>query len=264
MAAACRHRGLPYVLTDRASLDLLDERSIISALERHRPWAVVNCGGWVRVDDAEEQEEACLAVNAAGASLLAAACQERGVQTASFSTDLVFGGEKRSPYLENDRVEPRNVYGRSKARMEEVVLALAGDHLVIRTAAFFSPFDQENFAVHLARALGSRQPFTAASDQIITPTYVPDLCDAALDLLIDRERGLWHLSNQEALSWFEFGQRLAQALVADAGLVRQVLARNMGWRAHRPEYTALGSVHGALLPSLQSAIERFAGRLVVR
>jgi dTDP-4-dehydrorhamnose reductase len=262
MAAACRHRGLSYVLTDRASLDLLDARSIASALERHQPWAVINCSGWVRVDDAEDHEQACMAVNARGASLLAAACEERTIQTANFSTDLVFSGSKRVPYFEHDAVGPRNVYGTSKAHMERAVLALAGDHLIVRTAAFFSPFDHANFAVHLGRSLAAGQPFTAASDQVVTPTYVPDLCDATLDLLIDRERGLWHLSNQEALSWFEFGQRLAQALAFDASLLEGVCAHDMPSRAQWPDYSALGSERGALLPSLQSAIERFAGHFV--
>lgn len=260
MAAACRHRGLSYVLTGRAELDLHDEAGIASALDRIRPWAALNCGGWVRVDDAERESEACMAANAHGAVALARACDARAIRSVSFSSDLVFAGRKRSAYLERDRTAPLNAYGLSKARMEEAIGALAGGHLIVRTAAFFSPFDRANFADHLAQTLSRGERFGATGDCVVTPTYVPDLCDATLDLLIDGETGIWHLSNQDAVSWLGFAQRLAHALGHDSGLIEAVPAHRMGWRARRPRTSTLGSERGSLLPPLQSAIDRFAAQ----
>lgn len=258
MAAASRHRGLSYVLTNRAALDLLDQQSIAAALERHHPWAVINCGGWVRVDDAEDEADACAAVNTHGAVMLAKACEARAIRSVSFSSDLVFAGNEGAAYLEQHRTAPLNVYGQSKAAMEQAVLALGGGHLIVRTAAFFSPYDHANFAVHLAHALSRGEIFAAAADQIVTPTYVPDLCDATLDLLIDGEKGLWHLSNQEPVSWLEFGRRLASALGQDPD---HVVAAQLPVQAARPRASALASERGALLPSLESAIGRFASVL---
>ena len=264
MAAACERRGLAFVLTGRSELDLLDKQSIAAALDRHQPWALINCSGWVRVDDAEDAADACLAVNSDGAAALSRACDQRGVRTLSFSSDLVFSGRKRSAYLERDAVAPRNVYGHSKAQMERYIGGLGGRHLVVRTAAFFSPFDEANFAVHLARSLIRGERFAAAEDYVVTPTYVPDLCDASLDLLIDGETGIWHLSNEEAVSWSDFGARIACGLGHDPALVAGVPGHRIGWRAKRPRASAIASERGALMPSLQSAIDRFCAGFTAR
>jgi dTDP-4-dehydrorhamnose reductase len=258
MAAACRHRGIPYRLTYRRDLDLLDDASVDAALDRFTPWAVIDCCGWVRVDEAEDQPAACLAINAEGAARLAGACAARAIASVTFSSDLVFAGRECRPYVERDRPAPRNVYGHSKARMEQAIAALSGSHLVVRTAAFFSPFDEHNFAVHAARALLRGERFRAAKDFVITPTYVPDLCDAVLDLLIDGEAGLWHLSHPEALTWAAFAQRVAHALGLDPALVDAVPGAELGWHASRPRAAPLASARGPLLPPLDSAIERFA------
>ncbi|MBW8783430.1 MAG: SDR family oxidoreductase [Novosphingobium sp.] len=260
LAAACRHRHLRHLLTARSTLDLGDPASIASALDANRPWAVINAAGWVRVDDAEDAPDACLAANAGGAAALARACSERGIPTVAFSSDLVFDGAKPA-YHESDAPAPLNVYGRSKAAMEQELLALPGDHLVIRTAAFFSPFDEANFAVHAVRTLRRGERFVAAGDCTVTPTYVPDLCNAALDLLIDGATGVWHLSNGEALSWAEFALRIVEACGLDGSLVEPRAATELGWPAVRPARCALASERGALMPDLASAIARFAAHL---
>ena len=258
MAAACRQRGLAHVLVGRDEIDISAPQTIPAALARHRPWAVINTAGWVRVDDAEENSDACHAVNTIGAFALASACAEVGLPTLNFSSDLVFDGVKAEPYLESDRPAPLGVYGQSKAELERALADLPGDHLVIRTAAFFSPHDQANFAYHCTRALQAGEPFVAASDCTISPTYVPDLCDAALDLLIDGERGVWHLSNETALTWLEFAHEVGGALGLDRGLITGRSQEDMGWRAPRPPTCALGSERGSLMPSFDSAIGRFA------
>lgn len=264
VAAACRHRGLRYVLTDRSALDVLDRASMDRAFARHRPWAVFNCSGWVRIDEAERESEACMAVNTEGAAALARACDAYAIRSVSFSSDMVFAGDKPSAYRERDEVLPLNVYGRSKVEMEESIQALAGTHLIVRTAAFFSPYDRANFAVHLEDALARGERFAAANDRVVSPTYVPDLCDAVLDLVIDGERGIWHLSNGEALSWAAFARRLAEGLGRDPELVRAVAAKDLSWPAPRPRACALSSERGELLPPLQTAIDRFCSTMRAR
>lgn len=164
-ARACDVRDLRYVLTDRQSLDLQDETSIAAALDRHQPWAVVDASGWVRVDDAEADSDACMRVNAQGAAALARAADARGIPTLTFSSDLVFDGAVDRPYLESDAPAPLGVYGQSKAAMEQAVMALPGRHLIIRAAAFFGSEDDHNFAIAVARALEAGLRFAAADDQ---------------------------------------------------------------------------------------------------
>ena len=261
MAAACRHREIAHVLTARAQLDLGEGSSIETALDAMRPWAVINTAGWVRVDEAEGEAEACLAANADGAARLAAACASRGIPSVSFSSDLVFDGRSCCHYVEDDLPAPLNVYGLSKMKAEERIAGLSGDHLIVRTAAFFSPFDPHNFAMHVVEALGRGSGVRAAADQVITPTYVPDLCDAVLDLLIDRAAGLWHLTNGHSLSWAEFGRLLAERCGFDPELVEPVPGHALGWRAARPASVPLGSSRGRLLPPLSHAVGRFVHQL---
>lgn len=261
LARACEWRGLEYVLTDRGQLDLADPASINAALQRYAPWAVINAAGWVRVDDAEGDAAGCHAANASGAADLARACAARGVQFAGFSSDLVFDGLKGCAYDEDDVPAPLNAYGRSKLAAERGVLAAGGRGLIIRTAAFFSPYDPHNFAAHVVRSLAGGHSVPAASDLIISPTYVPDLVDATLDLVIDGEAGLWHLANRDALTWAEFAVRLARALGLDADLIQPVPAASFGWPAARPANAALVSARGWIMPSLENAIERYAAAL---
>jgi dTDP-4-dehydrorhamnose reductase len=230
-------------------------------LDECEPWAVINAAGWVRVDEAERAPEACLAANAEGAVRLARAARDRSLPSVGFSSDLVFDGRRREPYVESDRPAPLNVYGRSKARAEREILDLGGTPLMIRTAAFFSPYDPHNFAAHLIRALVAGQPFEAASDLIVSPTYVPDLVDATLDLLIDGEDGVRHLANEGAVSWAEFARLIALALSLDPELVRSRHAGEFGWLARRPAYAALGTERGQVMPALHAAVARHAAAI---
>ncbi len=258
LAAECRHRDLAYVLTGRPEVDLLDSDSVALAIDRYRPWAVANAAGWVRVDDAEDNPQACRATNSDGAIAVAGACARAGVPSLNFSTDLVFDGSNEQAYVESDAPNPLNAYGRSKLAMEEGLASLAGQHLIVRTAAFFSPHDLQNFAIQCLASLERRERFVAASDCAVTPTYLPDLCRVAIDLLIDRETGVWHLTSGEAVTWHAFARRLAQATGTSDGSLIAMRAQDTAWVAARPGFSALASVRGQLMPDLGSAIARFA------
>ncbi len=260
LARACAWRGIRHVLTSRSDFDLTDPAAIERALLEHRPWAVINAAGHVRVDEAENDEPACEAANTTGVANLARACAARDIPLVSFSSDLVFDGRKRTPYVERDAPSPLNAYGRSKAKAETCLLSEGGKPLVIRTAAFFSPHDPHNFAAAVVRQLSAGMPIDA-SDDVVSPTYVPDLAKAVLDLLLDGETGVWHLTCGGARTWAEFGRDIACATGLPANLIRQRSASEMAWKAARPHFAALTSERGLLMPSLDKAIERFAGKV---
>lgn len=262
-AGACRLRGIDYVLTDRSQLDVTDTGSIERALEALNPWAVINTAGWVRVDEAEHRPRDCHAANHIGALALANACGAHNIHYTCFSTDLVFDGEASRPYVESDQTAPLSVYGHSKAKAD-ASLAAAARSLVVRTAAFFSPYDEQNFAWHLVQTLRDGQTFSAASDCFISPTYVPDLVRTTLDLVIDDETGLWHLATCGTASWAQFAVDLADALHLPAERVRFVPAADMGWTARRPRYAPLTSERGVIMPSLAASIDEFATVLRAR
>ncbi|ATY30659.1 sugar nucleotide-binding protein [Sphingomonas psychrotolerans] len=257
-ARACAHRNIAHVLTSRHEIDLCDPDSIARTLDQHAPWAVINAAGWVRVDEAEAEAHACHEANAEGAIRLGAAAGSRGIPTLNFSSDLVFDGRAAAPYVETDAPAPLGVYGQSKLDMEEGLASLPGRHLVIRTAAFFSPFDRHNFAVAVASTLARGECYRAARDLVVSPTYVPHLVDTALDLLIDGETGLWHLTNGTAVSWADFAMMIADKLHLQANLIQPVLAEDFDLRAPRPAFVPLATTRGAGLPPLDTAIAQFA------
>ena len=256
-ARVCHARAIPYRLLTRQEMDIADPESVEAALATFEPWAVVNAAGYVRVDDAEREAEACMRENGEGPATLAAACGARGLALVTFSSDLVFDGSAREPYVEGDATAPAGVYGRSKAEAEARVLAALPTALVVRTSAFFGPWDEYNFVTAALRALASGERFKAADDLTVSPTYVPDLVHACLDLLIDGERGVWHLANPGAVTWAELARLAARLAGLDEGLVEARPSRELGFAAPRPAYSALGSERGALLPPLEDALSRY-------
>jgi len=256
-ANACFHRGLHHVACTRHDLDITDKASIEAAIADHHPWAIINTAGFVRVDDAESDAAVCRRINTLGAVNLAEICRRHGVKLLTFSSDLVFAGEQSSPYIEHDRVRPLSVYGQSKADAEQEVLSRNTDALVIRTSAFFSAADEYNFLTLALEQIQRGSRFRAAKDWIVSPTYVPDLVNRSLDLLIDGEADIWHLANEGAVSWAEFARRGAVAKGLDADRVTSCPAIELGFRARRPPFSVLGSQQGSLLPSLDDAILRY-------
>ncbi|MFL5966072.1 MAG: sugar nucleotide-binding protein [Gaiellaceae bacterium] len=258
-AAIAEERGLAHVLTNRRRLDGADPGSVEAALAAIRPWAVVNTAGYVRVDEAQADQPSCYRENTLAASTLARACAVRSIPLLTFSTDLVFDGRKRAPYVEDDETAPLNVYGESKAEAERLVMAVHDGALVARTSAFFGPWDDHNFVTRALEALTSGRPYAAPDDAVVSPTYVPDLVQTSLDLLIDGERGIWHLANTGALTWCDLAMRVAEAAEIDAGAVVPVASAEVGWTAPRPAYSALASTRGAVMPALDDAIARYTG-----
>ena len=256
-AKLCELRAISYRLLSRQDVDITDEMQIQRVIDLYKPWAIVNAAGFVRVDDAEMEKDVCFIANVTGPENLARVCQRQGIRLMTFSSDLVFDGRKKDPYLESDAVFPLNVYGASKARSETMVLQQCPDALVIRTSAFFGPWDQYNFASHVLNTLEQNQPFTAAHDVRVSPTYVPDLVHYALDLLIDGEKQIWHISNAGDTSWYELAREVAGRAKLNKKLIQPTQLSNMELRAPRPAYSVIRSERGIQLPALDHALDRF-------
>ncbi len=256
-ARICERRGLAFRLLTRQEMDIADIASVRAAVDCYRPWAIVNAAGYVRVDEAEMRSERCLRENTLGPATVAAVCSEEGVHLLTFSSDLVFDGLKRAMYTESDRTSPLNVYGRSKALAEMAVLDSMPDALLVRTSAFFGPWDRYNFVTAALHTITEGKPFPAANDTVVSPTYLPDLVNVSLNLLIDDARGVWHLANAGETSWYDLARRAAQLGDLDANRVEGVESSRLGWIARRPLYSAMTSERAWLMPSLDDALHRY-------
>jgi dTDP-4-dehydrorhamnose reductase len=253
-ARLCAARGLAYRALTRHDLDVTDRAAVERAIRETGAWALINAAGYVRVDDAEQDAEACLRLNATAAETLAQACAGAGIPFVAFSSDLVFDGTKDGSYVESDPVAPLGVYGRSKADCEARVLAAHPGALVVRTAAFFGPWDEWNFITRTLASLALGVPVDAADDLVVSPTYVPDLVHATLDLLIDGERGIWHLANAGETSWAELARTAARAADLDETLIRARSHTELGLAARRPRAVPLASERGRIMPPLEAAL----------
>lgn len=256
-AKICDNRLINYVLLSRMECDITDIASIQAAVDHHKPWTIINAAGYVNIDRAEREEERCFAENYVGAINLATICQQLGIQLITFSSDQVFDGLKNTPYLELDIPNPLNIYGQSKHESERYVADINEQALIIRTSFLFSNWDGHNFLQRLTQKIEASIPVEVANDVIMSPTYVPDLAHAVLDLLVDDERGTWHLTNKGALNWADFVLENAERLHLDKGLVRSLPLEQMNRVARRPKYSVLGSEKGYLLPTIENAMQRF-------
>jgi dTDP-4-dehydrorhamnose reductase len=255
-ARLCELRGIEYHLLSRQKMDISNPNSVNAVLSELKPWAVINAAGYVRVDDAEREPDACFSINTAGAGNLATACAMHNIAFLTFSSDLVFDGTVSNPYLESDTVAPLNVYGTSKALAEKQVLQANPASLVIRTSAFFGPWDDYNFVTIALRELSAGNNFVAA-DAIISPTYVPDLVHTSLNLLIDGECGIWNLANKGAIAWADLARLAAKKAGFNPDNVIAVSTQELNLTAPRPNYSVLGSNRGELLSCLDSAMSRY-------
>lgn len=267
-ARICGARNIPYRLLKRTDMDITDMDSIAATLGRLGPWAVINTAGYVRVDDAETDQEKCFRENTEGAVNMARACAERGVQYVTFSSDMVFSGDSGHAYTESQAVNPINVYGKSKALSEEGVLRANPDALVVRTSSFFGPWDEYNFVIQTLRNLARNSEVHAAEDSVMSPTYIPDLANATLDLLLDAERGIVHLANDGEVSWAQFASIAAEVgrckLDLDPAFIVPKRWDELRFKAKRPRNSALKSERFSLLPSLEDALVRYFSQLEVK
>lgn len=252
----CEMRSIPYCTFSDTQMDLTKAKQVEKAIDEYKPWAIINTASYSRIDEAEIQKEICYQLNTETPANLSAICNKHSIQFMTFSSDLVFDGEKQSPYLETDSVKPLNTFGKSKAAGERMVMNFSSS-LIIRTSAFFGPWDKYNFAFYIINSLTENRACKVVKDVTVSPAYIPDLVNKALDLLIDEEKGIWHLSNTGKITWFDFARELADRGGFKKDHIVSCHQHEKKWKATRPGYSALQSNKGIKLPTLENAVKRF-------
>jgi dTDP-4-dehydrorhamnose reductase len=240
----CKQRGLAYAWLTHAEWSTLSDAKVASL----SPWAVVNASAHTRPPS-----------NAEGSWIknLGKLCSRFGWPLLAFSSDRVFNGLNARPYDEYDNPSPQDELGFALASMEEQLLQIHPNTLIARCGPILDAADPNCFGVQLLSNLifGGRPRLW--SDVIISPVYVPDLLKGALDLLIDGERGIWHLANRGHLSVTQLANRLCK----EAGLGFQ---RTSAPSENTPRSFALVSRRGWITPTIESAISRFSRACSVR
>lgn len=257
LSKICTQRNIYTLLLGRSDADITDKEVIKQVIKKIKPWAIINAAGYVRVDDAEDEMKICMRSNALGPFILAELCNEFKIKLVTFSSDLVFDGTKNTPYIESDKVNALNVYGMSKVMAEQYVLNINPESLVIRTSSFFGPWDKYNFITRTLADLRNGKEVIAANDVYISPTYVPDLVNETLNVLLDDEQGICHITNDGQTSWEQFAFKIADIACVQKNLITGKSLTHIAFKATRPYRSALISEKGIKLPTWENALHRY-------
>jgi len=251
--------ALDAIGLDHDALDVSSLAAVEAMVAELRPDVIVDCAAFTNVDGCELDPEHAMRVNGLGPSNLARATDAHIV---FLSTDYVFDGTKPSPYLEPDAPNPINVYGRSK-RAGERALDLERS-AVLRTSWVCSAHGT-NMITTILRLLGEGSPLRFVTDQRAQPTLVDDLVPAIVRTVDERRTGIWHVTNQGAVSAYEFACAVAEAAGYDPGArVRPVTSLEMPRPAARPANSVLGTERvpdDELLPDFRESLPRLLANL---
>lgn len=223
-------------------LDICSPEAVRQAVTGARPECIINTAAFHRVDDCEDQAEKAFAVNVVGVRNLAQAAEQGGAALAHFSTDYVFGGEKRNAYVETDLPQPLSVYAISKLAGEFAVRRYCSRHYVIRTCGLYgmggSRSKGGNFVETMLKLAAQKKTLRVVADQIITPTSTADLAERVLPLIESRRFGLYHMTSTGQCSWYEFAAEVFRLAKVAADL-QPTDSRSFGAKARRPAYSVL-------------------------
>jgi dTDP-4-dehydrorhamnose reductase len=261
------------ILTEYEDLPLEDTAAVLAFARQHQPTHILNCAAYNRVDDAEDNPHPAFAANTFAPRNLALAARELDATLIHFSTDYVFDGPQRTPYVESDLPCPKSVYGASKASGELMVQATWHKHFIFRVCGLFgyagSREKGSNFVETMLSLAAQGKPLRVVDDQILTPTATVDIVQAVTALLATNHYGLYHLTNSGHCSWFEFTQTLFQLAGLQPNLT-PVPSSAYVTKAQRPAYSVLDNarlraIGHADLPHWSDALQRYlAGRQAYR
>ena len=227
-----------------------------------KPDVVINAAAHTAVDRAESEPAVAAAINRDAPAAMADACRAAGARLIHISTDYVFDGLKREPYVESDPVAPLSVYGRTKEEGERAIRVRLTEHVILRTSWVFAAHGS-NFVRTMLRLAGERPELRIVADQLGAPTAARDIAQAVAGITdrIAAGRGIWgtfHFASGEPTSWFGF----AEAVFAQRGggpKLVPITTEEYKTPARRPLYSVLdcgrlAAAYGIPQPSWRAAL----------
>lgn len=245
--------------TDVQELDLTNAKAVDSYVANNEITHIVNCAAYTAVDRAEEEKMLCAAVNTDAVKNLAMAADANGAKIIHISTDYVFDGTNHRPYRESDKVNPISQYGTTKRKGETLLLALAPQAIIIRTAWLYSAHGN-NFVKTMLRLADSQPEIKVVCDQIGTPTFARDLARAVVKVLQSHQwvPGIYHFTDEGAASWYDFAKAIFRIAGKDVK-VTPIPTEDYPTPASRPSYSILDrsrikATYGIEIPHWEEAL----------
>lgn len=214
-------RGDDVLAFDHTTLDVTSRDAVLGAITTLRPDAVVHCAAWTAVDACESDHDKAFLANSLAVRWVAEGARRAGAHLCHISTDYVFSGDKATPYHEWDETGPLSVYGASKLGGEIEAMNGAPGATVVRTSWVCGEHGN-NMVKTILRIAAAQPELTFVSDQRGHPSFTEDLAVAIRRLVVDRRPGVYHVTNQGAVSWYEFAQAVLEASGADPQRVQPI------------------------------------------
>jgi dTDP-4-dehydrorhamnose reductase len=222
--------------------DVTKPDQVRNVLFRLRAEVVINTAAYHRVDECEDNSQKAFRVNSIAVRDLALICRDLDSALVHFSTDYVFDGKKRSPYIEEDMPNPLNVYATSKLAGEYLIRNTMEKYFVIRTCGLYGEAGcwgkGSNFVDTLIALEKEEKPLRVVNDQWVTPTATAELAQKVKELIQTNRYGLYHLTNEGECTWYEFAQTIFSILGKKPNLI-PIDSKNHGAKAKRPPYSVL-------------------------
>lgn len=223
LVAACTTSGDDVIAFDRSELDVADPDSVMSRLTSTKPEVVVNCAAWTAVDACEADPGRADLVNGRAVGYLRSGCDDVGAHLVQISTDYVFDGTLDRPYVETDATNPQSAYGRSKLAGE---IAAGTGATIIRTS-WVCGAAGGNMVKTVLRLIGEHDRLSFVDDQRGCPTFTADLAPLVRRLAAERRPGVFHATNQGAVSWYEFVRDIVEMAGRDPAIVHPIATADL-------------------------------------
>ena len=254
-------KSIDFIAPDESKLDITKEAVVAEAVAGYKPDVIINCAAYNLVDQAEQEHENALAINARGAKYLAQAAARHKAILVHFGSDYVFDGMKESGlYTEKDQVNPLNEYGKSKLAGEEMVREASEDVLIFRLSWVYG-YGENNFIYKLSEWAKNNEYLRIACDEFSVPTRTDTVVDVTLQSLGAGLRGLFHLTNSGFCSRYEWATLIVKSL-AMKKFLRPVSMDTFHLPARRPKFSAMDNMRlsselNLRIPSWEEAVESF-------
>lgn len=252
--------GVTLLRATRMQADVTDAKAVAAMVRANRPDVVVNTTAFHNLPVCEEDPATCFAVNVQGGWNVAAAAREAGAVAVQVSTDYVFDGAKREPYVESDGRRALNIYGAAKIATEDVVRIANQAHLIVRVSGLYglagSAGKGGNFVETMLRLAREGNTVRVVSDQVTAPTNTAEIAEALLPLVREGMRGTVHLAAGGSCSWYEFATAIFEEMHLEPATF-PVSTSEFGGPVARPLYSVLGSERVERLPHWRDGLQRY-------